>query len=124
MPLHRTVGGVEPICAVLPIAPSTYNEHRARRLDPEKRPQRAKSEERLRAHRADLAFDALEQALHAWPSAGLCERHSPSLVASRRTPAGDAYDSALAEKFWPLPRRLLSADLCRPVGRVWLFSGT
>jgi len=45
---HRTVYGVEPICAVLPIAPSTYYEHRARSLDPEKRSGREKRDERLR----------------------------------------------------------------------------
>jgi putative transposase len=45
---HREVYGVEPICAVLPIAPSTYFEHRARRIDPEKRPERAKRDEKLR----------------------------------------------------------------------------
>jgi hypothetical protein len=28
---HREVYGVEPICRVLPIAPSTYYEHPARR---------------------------------------------------------------------------------------------
>ncbi len=28
---HREVYGVEPICRVLPIAPSTYHEHAARR---------------------------------------------------------------------------------------------
>jgi hypothetical protein len=27
---HRSVHGVEPICAVLPIAPSSYYEHKAR----------------------------------------------------------------------------------------------
>ena len=31
---HRSEYGVEPICEVLPIAPSTYYEHRARRLNP------------------------------------------------------------------------------------------
>ena len=45
---HRAVYGVEPICAVLPIAPATYYVHRARRLDPEKRPERAKRDEHLR----------------------------------------------------------------------------
>ncbi len=39
--------GVEPICAMLPIAPSTYYEHRARRRDPDKRPARAKRDEKL-----------------------------------------------------------------------------
>lgn len=31
---HRDVHGVEPICQVLPIAPSTYHAHAARRTDP------------------------------------------------------------------------------------------
>ena len=31
---HRAVHGVEPICRVLPIAPSTYHAHAARRADP------------------------------------------------------------------------------------------
>ena len=39
--------GVEPICAMLPIAPSTYYEHRARWRDPDRRPSRAKRDEEL-----------------------------------------------------------------------------
>ena len=39
---HREVHGVEPICKVLPIAPSTYHAHAARRADPEKLSARAK----------------------------------------------------------------------------------
>ena len=35
---HRAVYGVEPICRVLPIAPSTYHAHAARRADPKRRP--------------------------------------------------------------------------------------
>jgi transposase InsO family protein len=31
---HRAVYGVEPICKVLPIAPSTYHDHVAKRIDP------------------------------------------------------------------------------------------
>jgi transposase InsO family protein len=45
---HRCDYGVEPICDVLPIAPSTYHEHRARRDDPSRRPARAKRDEELR----------------------------------------------------------------------------
>jgi len=33
---HRAIYGVEPICRVLPIAPSTYHAHAARRADPGK----------------------------------------------------------------------------------------
>ena len=39
---HRAVHGVEPICRVLPIAPSTYHAHAARRADPGKLPARAR----------------------------------------------------------------------------------
>ncbi|MBU1157521.1 MAG: IS3 family transposase [Proteobacteria bacterium] len=40
--------GVEPICAVLPIAPSTYYEHKARQADPERLPERVKRDAYLR----------------------------------------------------------------------------
>ena len=46
---HRGDYGVEPICAALPIAPSTYYEHRARLRDPQRRPARAKRDEQLQA---------------------------------------------------------------------------
>ena len=39
---HRGAYGVEPICEVLPIAPSTYHSHAARRADPSRLPARAK----------------------------------------------------------------------------------
>ena len=45
---HREVYGVEPICDVLPIAPSTYYAHRAQADDPTKRSDRAKRDEELR----------------------------------------------------------------------------
>ena len=37
---HRGAYGVEPICAVLPIAPSTYHTHAARQADPSRLPAR------------------------------------------------------------------------------------
>ena len=45
---HRAVHGVEPICRVLPIAPSTYHAHAARRADPGKLPARAQRDITLR----------------------------------------------------------------------------
>ena len=45
---HRGTYGVEPICAVLPIAPSTYYEHKARQRDPGRLPMRAKTDAWLR----------------------------------------------------------------------------
>ena len=45
---HREAYGVEPICRVLPIAPSTYHEHASKRRDPARRCERAKRDERLK----------------------------------------------------------------------------
>lgn len=45
---HRDANGVEPICRVLPIAPSTWHEHAARRADPSRLPARAKRDEVLK----------------------------------------------------------------------------
>ena len=45
---HREVHGVEPICRVLPIAPSTYHAALARRADPAKLSARAKRDLRLK----------------------------------------------------------------------------
>lgn len=45
---HRKAYGVEPICAVLPIAPSTYYAEKARQTDPALRSARARSDETLR----------------------------------------------------------------------------
>ncbi|WP_310345623.1 IS3 family transposase [Methylobacterium sp. BE186] len=46
---HRATYGVEPICRVLPIAPSTYHAHAARRADPGRLPARAKRDAVLMA---------------------------------------------------------------------------
>src|SRR6058998_350870 len=46
---HRTTYGVEPICRVLPIAPSTYFRHKAQRADPTRRSARAQRDDELRA---------------------------------------------------------------------------
>jgi putative transposase len=45
---HRGEYGVEPICAVLPIAPSTYYAHKAREADPSLRSRRAQRDDELR----------------------------------------------------------------------------
>ena len=44
---HRAVHGVEPICEVLPIAPSTYYEQKARQADPSRRPARLRRDATL-----------------------------------------------------------------------------
>jgi transposase InsO family protein len=45
---QRSTHGVEPICKQLPIAPSTYYEHKARETDPARLPERAKRDAQLR----------------------------------------------------------------------------
>jgi len=44
---HRDAYGVEPICRVLPIAPSTYHEHAARKADPGRMPARERRDAEL-----------------------------------------------------------------------------
>jgi len=44
---HRAVYGVEPICRVLPIAPSTYHAHIATRRDPSRASARARRDTEL-----------------------------------------------------------------------------
>jgi putative transposase len=44
---HRAIYGVEPICRMLLIGPSTYRAHAARRADPDSLPARAKSDAAL-----------------------------------------------------------------------------
>jgi putative transposase len=46
---HRGAYGVEPICKVLPIAPSTYYDHAAKQTNPEKQSDRAKRDTALQA---------------------------------------------------------------------------
>lgn len=45
---HKDRYGVEPICRLLPIAPSTYYEHKARQRDPDRRSDRAKRDDVLK----------------------------------------------------------------------------
>lgn len=45
---HRDTYGVEPICRVLPIAPSTYYAHKGQAREPTRRSRRAQRDDRLR----------------------------------------------------------------------------
>ena len=51
---HRASYGVEPICRLLPIAPSTSHAHRARRDAPSRRPARVKRDAKLRVEIARI----------------------------------------------------------------------
>ena len=57
---HRAVFGVEPICAVLPIAPSTYHRHRHQRTHPTRRSARAPRDDQLRVE-IQQVYDAHQQ---------------------------------------------------------------
>jgi transposase InsO family protein len=57
---HREVHGVEPICRVLPIAPSTYHDHAAKRADPEKLSARTKRDQGLRPEIARVFAENFE----------------------------------------------------------------
>src|SRR4030095_1624388 len=46
---HRGTYGVEPICAVLPIAPSTYFRHKVQQQNPATRSRRQRRDDELRA---------------------------------------------------------------------------
>jgi putative transposase len=61
---HRDVYGVEPICKVLPIAPSTYYRHAARQANPNLRSARAKQDESL-GHQIRQIWEANFQAYGA-----------------------------------------------------------
>ena len=54
---HRQAHGVEPICKILPIAPSTYYDHAAKRRDPGKLSERAKRDAGLKVE-IKRVFDA------------------------------------------------------------------
>jgi putative transposase len=54
---HRGVHGVEPICEVLPIAPSTYHDHLAKRADPCRLSARARRDAELRGEIARVFDD-------------------------------------------------------------------
>ena len=61
---HRAVFGVEPICAVLPIAPSTYHRHRHQRTHPTRRSARAQRDDQLRVE-IQRVYDAHQRGKRA-----------------------------------------------------------
>ena len=95
---HRAEYGVEPICAVLPIAPSTYYVHKAWEADPSLRSARAQRDEILcgeigrvweenfqvyGAKKAQLNREGIAVALEVYSSTGSCERDLRGVVRGR-----------------------------------------
>ena len=54
---HKEEFGIESMCSVLPIAPSTYYEHARREREPERRPARQKRDVELRTDIARVYED-------------------------------------------------------------------
>lgn len=68
---HRHLYGVEPICKVLPIAPSTYRNHDARRRDPDRLPARAKRDAAL-SEEIKRVFNAISSFMGCARSGASC----------------------------------------------------
>ncbi len=97
---HRGEYGVEPICAVLPIAPSMYYEAKARERTPERRPGGTRRDEALavqvervwREHRAVYGVRKVWKQLGrgGTPSRGARSPASCAAAASRASCAAGA----------------------------------
>ena len=100
---HRDTYGVEPICAVLPIAPSTYFRRKAQQQDATKRSARTRRDDELRA--------AIQR---VWDEtrAGLRAAEGVAAAAARRRPRGPLHHRAADARRWG----------CKGVtrGRAWI----
>ncbi len=65
---HREDLGIEPICRELAVAPSSYNEHARRQVDPGRRPARARRDDEIKAQikRVHEASSGLYGARKVW----------------------------------------------------------
>ena len=90
---HRARYGVESICSQLPIAPSTYYHHKALEADPERRPERHRRDEWLKAEIQRVWEEnfCVYGARKVWQ-----QLRREGIDASVGT-TGDSYDNALAE---------------------------
>ncbi|MGF6978214.1 hypothetical protein QFZ94_006729 [Paraburkholderia sp. JPY465] len=88
---HRHVYGVEPICRVLPIAPSTYYTHVARRANPGLVP--------LRAQRDRMLKDEIQRVWEENP--GLRRRQGLEAIEARRHCRGALHGRAADEADGP-----------------------
>ena len=107
---HRGEYGVEPICKVLPIAPSTYHDHVAKRLDPSRRSARAKRDEAMKveAHRWGLVNEVLPgDALEArvWEIARLLASGPPLVFAAIKEVARESEAMSFRDAMNRITRR-------------------
>ena len=76
---YRGAYGVEPICRVLKIAPSTYHAHDARRRRPDTAPPRVQRDAALRVRRKNCSPEKARS-----PRAASTSAHRPAALRSRR----------------------------------------
>ena len=79
---HRSVFGVEPICRLLPIAPSTYYENVAKRLDVDRLSVRARSDIALKIE-IRRVFNENFQVYGVRKSGGSCNEKATTSPAAR-----------------------------------------
>ena len=103
---HREVHGVEPICKVLLIAPSTYHDHVAKRIDPEKLSARARRDLALQPEIARVFAENFEVygARKVWRQLRREGLDVARCTVERLMQAMRAYVSGLARRGVPLPR--------------------
>jgi hypothetical protein len=73
--------GIEPICKVLPIAPSTYHAHVAKRADPEKLSARVKRDPELKPEIERIFAENFEVYARARSGGRCCAKALPLLAA-------------------------------------------
>ncbi len=79
---HREAHGVEPICRVLPIAPSTYHDHVAKRVDPSRLSARARRDAALKDE-VQRVFEANFRSTAFARSGGNCSARASMSPAAR-----------------------------------------
>ena len=88
---HREAYGVEPICKVLPIAPSTYHAHIAQRIDPSKRSARAQRDAELKIEVRRVLRGELRRLRRAEGLAAVAARRLHGCPLHRRAADGEPW---------------------------------
>ncbi|EME68321.1 integrase, catalytic region [Paramagnetospirillum caucaseum] len=132
---HRGAYGVEPICKVLPVAPSTYHAHVAQRLDPAKLSARARRDLTLKPEIARVFAENFEVygARKVWRQLGREEISVARCTVERlmRQMAlqgvirGKAVRTTISDRAAPCPRDHVNRQFHAPApNRLWLSDFT
>ena len=132
---HREAHGVDPICKVLPIAPSTYHDHVAKRADPEKLSARAKRDLALKPEIARVFAENFEVygARKVWrqlnresiPVARCAVERLMSDLGLHGVVRGKPVRTTVSDKAAPCPLDRVNRDFRAPApNRLWLSDFT